>query len=146
MAYAQILVAVDLYPACHRVVQRAIEIADTESRLALLHVIDYLPPLSFADDFAPSPAVVIDEGDLMDRGKSALDKLAGELSLDEGIPRLVVLGSPKERIVRTAVERGADLIVIGSHGRHGLGRLLGSTATAVLNDAPCDVLAVRVGD
>ena len=39
----------------------------------------------------------------------------------------------------------ADLIVIGSHGRHGLALLLGSTANGVLHGAPCDVLAIRVG-
>lgn len=43
-----------------------------------------------------------------------------------------------------AEEQKADLIVIGSHGRHGLGRLLGSTANGVLQGAPCDVLAVRI--
>jgi universal stress protein A len=45
-----------------------------------------------------------------------------------------------------AVERGADLIVIGSHGRHGLQLLLGSTANGVLHLSECDVLAVRVGN
>ncbi|HHQ41669.1 MAG TPA: universal stress protein, partial [Chromatiales bacterium] len=39
----------------------------------------------------------------------------------------------------------ADLIVLGSHGRRGLTRLLGSTADAVLHSARCDVLAVRIG-
>jgi universal stress protein A len=38
----------------------------------------------------------------------------------------------------------ADLIVIGSHGRHGMGLLLGSTANAVLHGSPCNVLAVRL--
>ena len=35
-------------------------------------------------------------------------------------------------------------LVVGSHGRHGLALLLGSTANAVLHGAPCDVLAVRI--
>jgi universal stress protein A len=38
-----------------------------------------------------------------------------------------------------------DLVVVGSHGRHGLSLLLGSTANGVLHGAGCDVLAVRVG-
>ena len=42
-------------------------------------------------------------------------------------------------------EAGADIIVVGSHGRHGLALLLGSTANGVLHGASCDVLAVRVG-
>ena len=59
----------------------------------------------------------------------------------------------KTRIGRPAIEirahaeyMGADLIVIGSHGQHGLsGMMLGSTANGVLHNAPCDVLTVRVG-
>ncbi|MEO1899758.1 MAG: universal stress protein, partial [Methylococcales bacterium] len=39
-----------------------------------------------------------------------------------------------------------DLIVVGSHGRHGLALLLGSTANGVLHHAVCDVLAVRLSD
>ena len=44
-----------------------------------------------------------------------------------------------------AEELGTDLIVVGSHGRHGLALLMGSTANGVLHGANCDVLAVRVG-
>ena len=43
-----------------------------------------------------------------------------------------------------AKEQTCDLIVVGSHGRHGLALLLGSTANDVLHGAPCDVLAVRL--
>jgi len=43
-----------------------------------------------------------------------------------------------------AGEIKADLIVVGSHGRHGLGLLLGSTASSVVHHAACDVLAVRL--
>lgn len=41
------------------------------------------------------------------------------------------------------LDKGVDLIAVGSHGRHGVGLLLGSTANAVLHGARCDVLAVR---
>lgn len=53
-------------------------------------------------------------------------------------------GNPYEEIVRVANEMGADLIVIGSHGHGGLGRLLlGSTAERVLQNSPCAVLVVK---
>jgi universal stress protein A len=56
------------------------------------------------------------------------------------------IGRPATEIRAHAEKIGADLIVIGSHGRHGLpGLMLGSTANGVLHDAPCDVLTVRVG-
>jgi nucleotide-binding universal stress UspA family protein len=53
-------------------------------------------------------------------------------------------GQPAEAIVRTAEERGADLIVMGTHGRTGLSHaLLGSVAEKVVRLAPCPVLTVR---
>ena len=56
------------------------------------------------------------------------------------------MGSPKTEIVRVANEHKVDLIIVGSHGRHGLALLLGSTANGVLHHATCDVLAVRLRD
>ncbi|MFN8515911.1 MAG: universal stress protein [Thermomicrobiales bacterium] len=55
-------------------------------------------------------------------------------------------GAPASDIVAAAQEWQADLIVVGTHGRGGLGRLvLGSVAESVLRDAPCPVLVVRMG-
>ena len=53
-------------------------------------------------------------------------------------------GSAKEVIVRVASENSMDLIVIGTSERRGFGSLLGSTASNVIVNAPCDVLAVRM--
>ena len=65
-----------------------------------------------------------------------------------GIPpeRVVVLyGRPSSEIQAQAEKIDADLIVVGSHGRHGLSRvMLGSTANGVLHGAKCDVLTVRI--
>lgn len=55
-------------------------------------------------------------------------------------------GHPARAIHHVAQEEDVDLIVVGSHGRHGLGLLLGSTANGVLHGASCDVLAVRLPD
>jgi universal stress protein A len=57
----------------------------------------------------------------------------------------ILYGRPAVEIRAYAAKIGADLIVIGSHGRHGVpGVLLGSTANGVLHGAECDVLTVRV--
>jgi nucleotide-binding universal stress UspA family protein len=57
---------------------------------------------------------------------------------------LVLGGIPHERIVRAARSTRADLIVLGTHGRTGLGRMfLGSVAARVVTLAPCPVLTVR---
>src|SRR5262249_7953655 len=55
-----------------------------------------------------------------------------------------VEGDPGREILRAARETGADLIVMGTHGRTGLTRLLtGSVAEKVLRKAPCPVLTVK---
>lgn len=57
----------------------------------------------------------------------------------------VKLGNPKAKIIDTAVEWHADLIVLGSHGRTGLERFLtGSVADAVARHAHCSVELVRI--
>lgn len=65
---------------------------------------------------------------------------------DAGVPARpeVRLGDVAEQIITAAIESDADLIVMGSHGRTGLERvLLGSVARNVLHHAPCSVLIVR---
>lgn len=59
--------------------------------------------------------------------------------------RILRRGHPAQEIHLLAAEMKADLVVLGTHGRHGFALLLGSTANAVLHDAKTDVLAVRVG-
>lgn len=146
MSYTHMLVAIDFSEATDRVVRRAIELATTlDARITLLHVVDYLPPIGFADDFSPSPAVLIDEDELIANGRRSLDEIVARLKLPADLSRIVLIGPPKQEIIRAATDHGADLIVIGSHGVRGLSRLLGTTASGVLNDAVCDVLAVRIG-
>ena len=56
----------------------------------------------------------------------------------------VLIGDAREAIIEMAKREGADLIVVGSHGRSGLTKLvMGSVASHVVTHAPCDVLVVR---
>jgi Universal stress protein UspA and related nucleotide-binding proteins len=81
----------------------------------------------------------------MATAKKNLTKLGEKLVVTED-RRWLEMGSPKTEIVRVANENKVDLIIVGSHGRHGLALLLGSTANGVLHHATCDVLAVRLRD
>lgn len=59
----------------------------------------------------------------------------------------VTMGTPSERILALATAVDADLIVLGTHGRRGLGRiLLGSVAEEVVRRAPCGVFVIRPRD
>ncbi len=69
------------------------------------------------------------------------------LASEQGIPAdncRIKLGAPAREIRALAEELKVDLIVIGTHARHGLGLLLGSTANGVLHGVGCDVLAVKI--
>ncbi|GIW78996.1 MAG: universal stress protein UspA [Gemmatales bacterium] len=60
------------------------------------------------------------------------------------VEHLVEEGDPATRILQVAADRGCDLIVMGTHGRRGLARLLmGSVAEQVVRKAPCPVVTVK---
>lgn len=141
--YRHILVAVDLTKDSGRVLERAMHIAE-RNKNAKISIIHTLEPLGFAygGDIPMDLTTIQDQLD-----EHARERLA-EVADAHGIPRedqYVVVGMPDSEIHRFAAEHGVDLIVVGSHGRHGFALLLGSTSTGVLHGAQCDVLAVRVG-
>jgi universal stress protein A len=74
-----------------------------------------------------------------------MEQLSGEFKLANAT-REVRIGSAKLDVLNYADEKAVDLIVIGNHSRHGLARLLGSTASALLHYAPCDILTVHLGE
>ncbi len=138
--YTKIIVAVDLSEDTSLVVQRAKAVA----RSAELHLVHVIEPLSFAygGDIPMDFSGIQDE--IQQQATHQLQRIAEQHGVDADHQH-VLLGRPEVEIHAKAEELGADLIVVGSHGRHGLGLLLGSTANGVLHGASCDVLAVRVG-
>jgi universal stress protein A len=141
--YQHILLATDFAKCSQRVAQRARDLANLyHARLSLLHVVDNLP---IADSvYGPVIPFDVDITDqLVETARKRLRAMADELGIPSDSQTLEV-GSPQLEIIRVAEESEVDLIVVGSHGRHGLGLLLGSTANAVLHHAKCDVLAVRL--
>jgi nucleotide-binding universal stress UspA family protein len=57
----------------------------------------------------------------------------------------VFQGDPREALIMTATAENADLLVVGSHGRSGIGKLLmGSVASHVVTHAPCSVMVVKL--
>lgn len=142
MTYRHILVATDLSEECHPLMERAQALAQaTGARLSLVHVIEPMA-MAFGGDVPMDLSLL--QQQQFDQARERLDNFAGrypELTPDN---RHLVYGQPRQEIHRLASEQGCDLVIVGSHGRHGLALLLGSTANDVLHGAPCDVLAVRL--
>lgn len=142
-AYQHIVVAVDLSAEAQQVLSRAQDLAaHYGARISLVHVVEPVVT-DVAYDLMPAVPVEV-EADLVERARQYLASLAQATGLAREIECLVHVGSVKGELLRLADERGVDLIVVGTHGRHGVAMMLGSTANAVLHGTPCDVLAVRV--
>ncbi|GAA3906834.1 universal stress protein [Halomonas cibimaris] len=142
MSYHHILVAVDLTKDSHKVLERAMAVAERNdhAKISIMHTLE---PLGFAygGDIPMDLTSIQDQLD--DHAKKRLGEIAAP-HVDE-VNQHVVVGMPDTEIHRFADDHNVDLIVVGSHGRHGFALLLGSTSTGVLHGAQCDVLAVRVG-
>ena len=141
--YKKVLVAIDLSDESNQVAQRAQGIADNGD--CELHIIHVIEPLSFAYgvDIPMDFSGLQDE--IQNQATEQLKRFSEQNSIDHDHQH-IVLGRPEVEIHAMAEEIGADLIVVGSHGRYGLALLMGSTANGVLHGASCDVLAVRVGN
>lgn len=140
--YQRIMLAVDLTEESNRVAQRAMALAEAWS--AELHMVHVIEPLSLAygGDIPMDLSSVQEQ--IHEQAKSHLAEFAASLNVPPE-HQYLIFGRPESEIQRAAEANGADVIVVGSHGRHGLALLLGSTANGVLHGATCDVLAVRVG-
>ena len=141
-AYKTLLMAVDLSDESADVAERAAALASANG--AALHVIHVIEPLSFAyGGDIPRDFSGIQE-EIHQQARTQLSEFGGSFDVPADNQH-IVMGRPEVEIHATAEELGADLIVVGSHGRYGLALLMGSTANGVLHGATCDVLAVRVG-
>ena len=137
-----IVAPVDFSDATDQILDVAVELAEGEmSRLRLVHVLTPLESLA--------PGMVWGELPLDDRERKIREHAAGYFA-DKGLAGArfdVRLGHPAHEICEYAVAEKADLIVLASHGYHGIKRfLLGSVAELVLRHAACPVLILRRPD
>lgn len=136
--YKHILLTTDLHEENKKAAIRALKLAkENKAKLTFIHVVEPLP--AYAIGYFGSVNI---EMELLEEAKRNLAELVKDLNVPDST-QLVEMGSVKVVILRTAEELGADLIVVGSHGRHGLEKLVGSTATSLLHGALCDVLVVH---
>lgn len=143
--YQHILLAADFSEHGLVVAQKAQLLANQhKAKLSIIHIIDTLPITD--NTYGPIIPFDIELNDLlMTSAKKQLSEMSKKFNIPEQ-QQYLEIGSTSLEIVSVAEEQNVDLIVLGSHGRHGFALLLGSTANGVLHHAKCDVLAVRLQD
>jgi universal stress protein A len=142
--YERILLAVDLKAEDDAPVsEKAMAIAkSTGAEVSVVHVVE--PIYNYG--IPPGTEGKFDqwEKELETSAKSQLKKIGEKLSIPTNRQYMGV-GQIKQQILRTAEMMNADLIVLGTHSRHGLNKLImGDTAEDMLQSAKCDVLAVHI--
>lgn len=142
--YKKILLAVELEGASDELlVAKAVHLRDEfNADLYLVHAIENLS--SYGAAYGVVAGADIEEM-LLTNAREAMLKVGKTANVSED-KQIIRVGSGKNIILEEATTLGIDLIIVGSHGRHGIRLLLGSTANAVLHGSEVDVLAVRLKD
>ena len=143
MGYRNILVAVDTSDEADEILSAAKELMVDEN--AKISIITVIKPLAgfYIDLYSVLGDQSGIESQAVEHAKAWLSKLAGRHGIHPDTVEVIV-GTPANEIRQLAEKIDVDLIVLGTHGQHGLGLMLGSTANAVLHGVSCNVLTVRV--
>jgi nucleotide-binding universal stress UspA family protein len=141
MEFRRIVVSTDFTENSLPALEAAFGLASEMTvKLYIVHVVE-IPAVA-----APPMASVVPPVDqLYKAAKERLDGLVPEnFKYDMAIETVVLTGTPAAAISEFAKDKDVDIIVVGTHGRKGLARvLMGSTAEALLREAPCQVLVVK---
>ena len=140
MNLGTIVAATDFSESSLLAVETAFNLAlDNGATVYLLHVLN--PPVGVDPMVAVAPPIEQLSEQALDQLESLIPEITRE---DMTVEKAVIQGTPAKTIAVFAREKEADLIVMATHGRTGLSRLLmGSTAESVLRHAPCKVLVVK---
>ena len=139
--YQKVLFATDFAEDSHQIAAKAKTIADSfGAEIHLIHVVASMPEYSIG--YMMSPDV---ERRMQDEATAALCKMGDHVNVPAD-HQYIDIGSPKNLILAKAETIDADLIIVGSHGHHGWGILLGSTAGAIMHNANCDIIVIKAGE
>ncbi len=141
--YKNILLPTDFSVHSNSAAERALQIAGQYgAKLHVLHVVEDF--IYYTEDYDPVVADISQINDtLMAQADQNMSKFIDRNSLGKDAELEIQWGTPKRSIITWACEKNIDLIVMGSHGLHGIERLLGSVSNSVLHKASCDVLIVK---
>jgi len=136
----KILVAHDGSKSSETALKQAFEIADKFG--SSVTVISVVPELYLSELMEIDRLRILET--LTEEAKKILDRIKTKAVGPKPVKTIITQGNPAEEILETAKKIKADLIVTGSHGRHGAQKfLLGSVSSKVVDHAPCTVLVVK---
>jgi universal stress protein A len=141
--YHKIIVAVDPFIDSENIVSKARKLLANDGVLDLVYVREEIPVVFAGAPLAPPLAYTSDTNEHKIQAQKMLRELAKKYAISEKNTHILT-GSTSQEIRNFAKKTKVDCIVIGSHGRHGVALLLGSTATSVIHGTPCDILVVKI--
>lgn len=152
----KILIALDYNPSAQKIAEAGYAMAKSmNAEVVLLHVMaeaiyypayEYSPIMGFNNFIGPEvlPPVTMEE--LKQTAVGFLEKTK-EMLQDASIQTMIKDGDVPKTIIETATETGAEIIVLGSHSRHGLDKILtGSIAEKVLHHSPLPLFIIPTKD
>ncbi len=142
--YKNILLATDFSAHSDMAAKRARQMAEQHgAQLHVLHAVEDVIYYNEAYDPVIAEIPLPNDNFLMQNAIERMHKFCERNKLDKNTDIETQWGSPRWSIISWANEKNVDLIIMGSHGRRGIGRLLGSVSNSVLHKAHCDVLIVK---
>jgi universal stress protein A len=146
MTFRRILIATDLSSASRLAFRVALDLArQGRGQLVIVHVLPSVGPLG-VEGYVSARIYEEMESSLHRWAQKRLDALVAQArrARVNARPLLLSGAAAHEAIARAAAKERSDVIVIGTHGRTGLERVLvGSVAARIIGTAPCPVLTVR---
>ncbi len=136
----KILIAHDGSKSSEKALKKAFQISETfRSALTVLSVI---PELYLTELMEMDRARILDT--MAKETREMMEKIKTKSKRVKSLRTIIKQGDPAEEILKTAEKIKADVIITGSHGRHGAQRfLLGSVSSKIVDHAECDVLVVK---
>lgn len=144
LAIKKILFPCDLTPHSSRILKYALALAEPfGSRICILHVVQDLR--IWAGLYMPHKNLGLEQGEVVAHAQQSLTQFCLDIpAARENAEKRVVSGEPADEIITFVQKEGADLIVMGTHGRKGIEySLFGSVAAKVVRLSPVPVLTVN---
>ena len=142
-SYKHILIASDLSESSIILCQKASTLAKLlDAKLSIIHIVEHLPLMYAGGEFALPLDPKLEE-ELADEALVNLHKQVTHHQITKK-DQYVIVGDKKEEVKTFVIEHHVDLTVVGTHDRHGLDYILGTTADNMLHSVPCDLLAIKI--